>query len=136
MDRELKVLRPPLRLRMLDLRDSIDHRWSEVLRHGIEQGVFDVEEPEVARLALIRTCTSVVHWYRSSGPRTVEELAQSIADLVLGAVRARRNGSPVRAASLSRPSVSDLHSAVRAALGKADWVQSNRGGRSRPSARR
>src|SRR5215471_4311735 len=97
MDHELGVLQPEWRLRVLELRDAIDGRWNTVLLEGMAAGVFEVANVKMARLALIRTCTSVVHWYRSGGPWTVEELARAIGDLVLGAVRARRDGSPIRA---------------------------------------
>jgi AcrR family transcriptional regulator len=122
MDRELPALQPEWRARTLELRDSIDARWTEVLRDGVESHVFDVADAKMARLALIRTCTSVVHWYRSEGRWTVEELALAIGDLVLGAARARRDGSPVRATCLRQPAVAALHETVRGALSEVDWT--------------
>lgn len=123
MDRELAALRPELQVRTLELRDAIDARWTAVLRDGVMEDVFDVLDAKLARLALIRTCTSVVHWYRSDGPWTVEELAVAIGDLVLGAVRARREGAPVRVSGLSRPSVTALHETVEAALADVVWAR-------------
>lgn len=120
MDRELRVLQPEWRSRTLALRDSIDARWTRVLHEGAALGVFEIAEPKMARLALIRTCTSVVHWYRSEGPWPVEHLAWVIGDLVLGAVRAQRGGVAVRAGDLCRPSVAALHETVLAALAEVD----------------
>jgi AcrR family transcriptional regulator len=134
MDRELPVLQPQWRARALELRDAIDARWSDVLRDGMADDVFDVANPKAARLALIRTCTSVVHWYRRDGPWTVEELAQSIGDLVLGAVRARRAGAVVRAFDLARPQVAELHANVESALADVDWTQATQSRASRARA--
>jgi AcrR family transcriptional regulator len=135
MDRELSALGPELRVRALELRDAIDARWTEVLRDGVAQHVFDVADAKMARLALIRTCTSVVYWYRSEGPWTVEELAPAIGDLVLGAARAQRDGSPVRAAGLQRPAIAALHETVQAALAQVDWTRPFPGRGSRSSDR-
>jgi AcrR family transcriptional regulator len=135
MDRELAVLQPEWRQRALELRDAIDARWADVLHEGMTDDVFDVANAKIARLALIRTCTSVVHWYRPEGPWTVEELALAIGDLVLGAVRARRAGSPIRAFELSRPPVAVLHANVQAALAEVDYVQAAQDRASRAAAR-
>jgi AcrR family transcriptional regulator len=135
MDHELGVLQPEWRLRVLELRDTIDAQWNAVLHEGMASDVFDVANAKMARLALIRTCTSVVHWYRSEGPWTVEELAGAIGDLVLGAVRARREGSPIRAFDLSQPSLAVLHANVQSALTEVDWVLPVQDRPARPAVR-
>jgi AcrR family transcriptional regulator len=100
LDTELRVLTAGDRAGVLALRDDIDDLWREVLREGIAEGVFNVPDAGVARLALIRMCNGVATWFSPRGRLDVMTLAGHFGDLALAATQARRRGQAVRVAGL------------------------------------
>jgi AcrR family transcriptional regulator len=87
---------------MLGVRDAYSRLWDEVLIEGVDDDLFDIEQPRLARLAIVQMC-SVSTWYTPAGPLTMEELVQTFGDLVLGTVRATRGGKPIRFRDIKRP---------------------------------
>jgi hypothetical protein len=87
---------------MVQVRDNYSRLWDDVLFEGVEQGVFDIEQPRLARLGIVQMC-SVSTWYTPTGPLDWPELVERFGDLVLGTVRATRDGKPLRYSQVERP---------------------------------
>lgn len=92
---------------MLTVRDNYSKLWDEVLQDGVRSGVFDLDNPRLARLSIVQMC-SVSTWYQSSGPLSAEELVVHFGDLVFATVRATRGGKPLRFSQIQKPTYEDV----------------------------
>lgn len=92
---------------MLQVRDNYSRLWDEVLQEGIDGGIFDVEDPRLARLAIVQMC-SVSTWFSPNGPLTTEMVVQRFGELVLGTIRATRDSKPIRFADLNQPQFGEV----------------------------
>ena len=104
VDEEVRSLSPQTRPRIVALRDEYEELWDRVLQAGVDGGVFDLKSTRLARLALLEMCNGVVHWYRPRGEEDLQQIADAYADMALGLVRARGDGSQLRLRDLRMPS--------------------------------
>lgn len=88
-DRELGSLKMPTRRRAVQLRDSYERLWDDLLREGENEGVFRIEDVELVRIAILTMCSQVAAWYRPNGRVSPEELARFYTRLVLRLVAYR-----------------------------------------------
>jgi AcrR family transcriptional regulator len=92
---------------LLAVRDNYSRLWDEVLDEGQAAGIFDIEQPHLARLAIVQMC-SVSTWFRPTGLLTIPDLVERFGDLVFGTIRAARDGKPVRFTTVARPPFSEV----------------------------
>jgi AcrR family transcriptional regulator len=112
VDDELRSLSPASREAVVDLRDSYERIWDDVLERGSAgDGPFHLEDVHFARLALLGMCNGVNRWFSAEGAVPVEGVADHFADLALALVRATRDGCAVRVADLGLPP-SDRYAAI------------------------
>lgn len=72
-----------VRQRARELVREIEHEWASLLRLGMDAGVFpDRDEKLVVRLVL-GLVNSVWRWYRPKGPRSLEEISETVVDATL-----------------------------------------------------
>jgi AcrR family transcriptional regulator len=107
-DTEVRALHGEARDEILELRDRYEAIWRAVVDDGTAAGVFDVEDPRLATIALLGLSGQVSQWYTPEGRLTLEEVCAMHADLALGMVRARRGNRPVRRARLELASPSTV----------------------------
>lgn len=102
IDSELIALDPASagRREVVALRDAYEDLWRDVLAQGVDQGVFDIADPHLGRLALITMCTGMSNWFHRGDPENLGHVRDEFVDLALGAVRARRGRRRLRAADL------------------------------------
>ena len=86
-DGELRALTEPARKSVIKLRDAYELVWTEVLEDGIAQGLFEIENPAILRLALLQMCTGVAYWFSSAGELPLAAIADQFAGLALAMVR-------------------------------------------------
>jgi AcrR family transcriptional regulator len=74
---------------------ALHQRMRHVVRHlraviedGVAAGEFRRTDTAVAALGIIGMCNYVTTWYRSGGPRTIEEIAAVYAEMAVGSLRA------------------------------------------------
>jgi AcrR family transcriptional regulator len=91
---------------MSTVRDNYSHLWDEVLQEGVRIGLFEIENPRLARLSIVQMC-SVSAWYNSSGPLDAKDLVAHFGDLVFATIRATRNGKPLRFSQIQKPTYED-----------------------------
>lgn len=89
-DRELGSLKMPTHRRALELRDSYEKLWDDLLRKGEKDGLFRIEDVELVRIAILTMCSQVAAWYRPTGRVSADELARFYAKLVLRLVAYRQ----------------------------------------------
>jgi AcrR family transcriptional regulator len=86
-DTELRSLSEPVRKSAVKLRDRYEALWQQVIAEGVAAGEFAVEDPKLARLALLQMCTGVAYWYSPAGDRTLDHIADTFAEYALQTVR-------------------------------------------------
>jgi len=103
VDTEVRALSAAARADMLPLRDIYEQIWNETLVGGVEAGAFFVENPKLARLALLQMCTGVSTWYRPDG-LSLDVICDEFANLALGML-SKRPGRRRTVAQLEGPPV-------------------------------
>jgi len=71
-----------------------------ILDSGVEAGVFQVEDSEIATFALLQMLTAVTRWYRPQGRLTLEQLVDIYTDLSFGMLHAEVSTGKVAAAAV------------------------------------
>lgn len=89
-DRDMGVLSPDVRERVVGLRDAYEKLWDQVLAQGEEEGCFAIEDRAVTRIAVLTMCSQVATWYKREGRLDVADIADSYARLVVRMVGLRR----------------------------------------------
>ena len=101
IDTEIRALEEGQRGPILALRDQYERQLQELLREGMEQGVFRQVDIKVASYALIAMCTEVATWFRPDGRLSVQQVidlyTQMITDgLLVAKAAAGMPGESVR----------------------------------------
>lgn len=114
VDDELRSLSSRSRKAVVALRDRYEEVWDEIIAQGnAKRGPFKIPEPRFARLALMGMCNGVNRWFSTSGPASVETVADRFADLALAMVQASADDKPLRVADLGLPPASEYVAIVR-----------------------
>src|SRR3990170_235739 len=80
---EYRNLSPRLRARHMGRRDRFEALWRELLRQGMQQGVFRTSDEKLVALAILGVQNWMLTWYRPEGPLSAAELSNRFADLFL-----------------------------------------------------
>jgi AcrR family transcriptional regulator len=80
---EYRNLSPRLRARHMGRRDRFEALWRELLRQGMQQGVFRTSDEKLVALAILGVQNWMLTWYRAEGPLSAAELSNRFADLFL-----------------------------------------------------
>ncbi|WP_315785298.1 TetR/AcrR family transcriptional regulator [Bradyrhizobium sp. SZCCHNPS1003] len=74
------------------LRGAYERRLADILSEGVAQGVFDVDDIQVATFAIIALLTGLCSWYRPGGRLSKETIIAAHEKLVLSGVMPRTAG--------------------------------------------
>ena len=66
------------RQRARELVREIEHEWASLLRRGMDEGVFPDRDEKVMVRLVLGLVNSVWRWYRPQGPRTLDEVSQTV----------------------------------------------------------
>jgi len=72
------------------LRGKYEAILRDILRRGMEDGVFAIADPHVAAMAILAMITGVNTWYRSGGRLSQAKIEDIYVSMVLGSVGCRR----------------------------------------------
>ena len=86
---ELRSLDPHNYEAVVALRGSYERRLADILSDGVAQGVFDVDDIQVATFAIIALLTGLCSWYRPGGRLTKDAIIAAHEKLVLSGVMPR-----------------------------------------------
>ena len=85
-DQEVRLLTGSNLADVVALRDRYERLWDKVLARGARQGVFDLADRKLTRLALLDMCNGIANWYVPTGRATVSALQARYVQLVCRAV--------------------------------------------------
>ena len=101
IDTEIRALEGENRRYVLSMRDQYEHLLQELLRDGMEQGIFRPSDVKVTSYAIIAMCTEVAKWFRPNGRLTVQQVIDIYSQMVtqgllLAQATAEKQGESVR----------------------------------------
>ncbi len=83
---EVRALTGDYLTEILARRREYEQRWIAILQDGIAAGVFSRADPRLTMYGMLAIGQGVSRWYRPDGPHDAEEIADTMADLVLDGV--------------------------------------------------
>lgn len=87
---EYRSLRNEYRARHILRRDRFEQLWRDMIREGIDAGVFRSTDPAIASRALLGVMNWTITWYHPEGPLTPRQIADQYADLFLSGLLQRQ----------------------------------------------
>jgi len=70
-------------------RQEYEHRWIDILTGGIRAGVFTDADPRLTMYGILAIGQSLARWYKPDGQYDAEQIADAMAEMVLGGVLGR-----------------------------------------------
>ncbi|HYM51800.1 MAG TPA: TetR family transcriptional regulator [Candidatus Limnocylindrales bacterium] len=100
---EMGALDPRHRKAIIALRDQYGQKFKDIVRRGIKDGLFHVDEPELAVLAILSMGIQIYTWFRPGGRDSASKVADTYGAFALSLVgyagdapaRPRRSGAPL-----------------------------------------
>ena len=87
---EHRSLEPEYHARHVPRRDRFERLWREMIREGIEAGVFcSTCDAALAARTLLGSLNWTITWYRSDGSLSIEEIADSVSNQFLNGLLCR-----------------------------------------------
>src|SRR6266516_6155677 len=83
VDTEIRALEGDNRSYILSLRDRYEFLLQELLRDGMERGVFRQSDVKVSSYAIIAMCTEVATWFRPNGRLTVQQVVEIYCQMIM-----------------------------------------------------
>jgi len=80
---EVEALSGRLRRAVMDKRRAYERVLQELLREGIEQGIFRPVDAKVASFALLGAVNWTVKWFRPDGGKSARQIANECAELLV-----------------------------------------------------
>ena len=80
---EYRSLEPDYHDRHIPRRDRFEQIWRDLIREGMEDGIFTCDHPSLSARALLGVLNWTVTWFRNDGPLSAEEIADQISNLFL-----------------------------------------------------
>jgi len=93
---ELRSLEPKNYETIVALRGAYEQRLAGILAEGVSEGVFQVDDIQVATFAIIALLTGLTAWYRPGGRLTKEAIVAAHEKLVLSGVSLQAATVPAR----------------------------------------
>jgi AcrR family transcriptional regulator len=82
IDTEIRALESRSHDVILALRDRYESLLQELLRDGMEQGVFRASDVKVSSYAIIAMCTEVATWFRPDGRLSVQQVIDIYSQMI------------------------------------------------------
>ncbi len=82
IDTEIRALEGDNRHYILSLRDHYESLLQELLRDGMERGMFRLSDVKVSSYAIIAMCTAVSTWFRPSGRLSVQQVIDMYSRMI------------------------------------------------------
>jgi len=101
---EWKFLSEPYKARIRRLRDGYEAALKGLIEEGVREGVFRVEDPDLAAKFVLGALNWVYQWYSPRGRLGPEELGRGFCPLVLGALGGEgKDGIPLHGGGDAAP---------------------------------
>lgn len=89
---ELRSLEEPGFREIGKLRRAYENILKDILKRGMEEGIFAITDPHVATMAIPAMITGVNTWFRSGGRLSQAKIEDIYVSMVLGSVGCRSEG--------------------------------------------
>ena len=83
IDTEIRALEDEHRAYILSLRDRYESLIQELLRDGMERGIFCTSDVKVTSFAIITMCTEVSSWFHPEGRLKVQQVINIYLQIIL-----------------------------------------------------
>lgn len=68
-------------------RDEYEAIFQDLIRQGVDEGVFAVEDVKILSYAILTLCTAGATWYKPSGRLTVDEIADIYENFIISGLK-------------------------------------------------
>lgn len=86
-DSELRAVTDDFRPEIIGMRRRYQSILEGLLEDGAKAKIFAVSDPTIAAFGILQLCTGVATWYRPGGRRTLDEIADIYAHMVVDGLR-------------------------------------------------
>lgn len=76
------------RANLVEVREAVDDAYSQILREGMESGVFVKDSATILTFFILGACNDIVTWYRPGGGKGKDEITPLFVNMCLRAVLA------------------------------------------------
>ncbi len=87
---EHRSLELEYRSRHIPRRDRFERSWRDLIQEGMDAGLFCAADATLSARSLFGVMNWTITWYRPSGPLTIDQIANHIADLFLKGLLCRK----------------------------------------------
>jgi TetR/AcrR family transcriptional regulator, cholesterol catabolism regulator len=84
---DLEALTPAHLKAVIVRRDRFEHGVREIVREGMESGLFESGDPKLLAFALFGAVNWIPRWFNPNGPATSQEIADRFADYLIAGLR-------------------------------------------------
>jgi AcrR family transcriptional regulator len=100
MDRQKEVLISDSELRgltvdnyrtIINLRDNYQQKFQNLIKKGIDEGIFSEKDYKVVSYGMLTMCTAVSIWFRASGRLSKELIAQTYTDFIVNGLKKKES---------------------------------------------
>lgn len=84
---EWRSLKEPHLAEFIKLRHAYENEFRLLVRHGIDEDVFDHVEEKFAVLSILSSVNWITEWYKPDGAMNPSEIATHISDFIMGGLR-------------------------------------------------
>lgn len=94
---ELRGLSPEHRSAIVEQRDAYESIFQELIRKGIDQGIFPQGDVKILSYAILTLCTAGASWFNPKGRLSVEAIAAIYESFVISGLKAGDLAAPLPA---------------------------------------
>jgi AcrR family transcriptional regulator len=86
-DSELRGLTAENYKEIIIMRDNYEEKFQNIIKQGIEEGIFSERDFKVVSYGIITMCTAVSIWFNSSGRLSKEEVARIYSEFIFNGLK-------------------------------------------------
>lgn len=86
---EVEALTGEWREKILAKRETYETVLHEIIQNGVDQSLFQAEDPRLAAMAILGSLNWTVKWFRRDGALSAEEVGHAFADQILSGLSRR-----------------------------------------------
>jgi len=93
-DSELRGLTVDNYRTIINLRDHYQKKFEDIIKEGIDKGLFCDNDYKMASYAVLTMCTAVSTWFRKSGRLPKESIAEKYTELIVNGLKRQGDVCP------------------------------------------
>jgi len=93
MHADFHMLSPRRLRKIIEKRDRYERGVREIIREGMERGIFREGDPKLMAFAILGAINWTVRWFSPHGPRSAQEIGEVFADYLVRGLKAHETGT-------------------------------------------